>query len=186
MVLGNHWSDHRSSFLQEVTAALISRIVDTNPTVLEALYSNPRALLPHLKKEYLEAVATVLSSPTTPRQIIRLHVAFLSHRFVKVYPGTIDAVVEQCLWPFLLFTKAKQKTTLAVWDILEAEDCSDKVTDSQLLRGCLTIVRELEQNFIASNNEASDVGLQRLAAIDVALAGRMAGMFGPLLLALCF
>jgi U3 small nucleolar RNA-associated protein 10 len=186
MVLGDQWSNHRSSFLQEVTAALISRTVDTNPTVLEALYSNPRALLPHLKEEYLEAVATVLSSPTTPRQLIRLHVDFLSHHFVEAYPGTIDAVVGQCLWPFLLFTKAKQKTTLAVWDILESEDCSDKVTESQLLRGCLIIVRELEQNFVASHNEASDVGLQRLAAIDVALAGRIAGMFGSLLPALCF
>lgn len=90
--------------------------------------------------------------------------------------------MERCLWPFLLFTKAKQKTSTAVWDILGSEDCSDEVTDFQLLRGCLAIVHDLEQNFVAfQDEEGSSPELQKLAAIDVALAGRISGVFKPLL-----
>jgi len=145
--------------------------------VLEALYSKPTALLPHLEKGYLEAVATVLSSPATPRQLIRLHITFLSHHFVKTYPRTAKVVVERCLWPFLLFTKAKQKTSAAVWDILESEDCSDDLTEYQLLRGCLAVIRDLEQNFVATNDQGvSDPGTQKFAAIDVGLANRISGM----------
>jgi U3 small nucleolar RNA-associated protein 10 len=145
--------------------------------VLEALYSKPSALLPHLEKGYLEAIAAVLSSPAAPRQIIRLHVTFLSNYFVKTYPNSIKFVIERCIWPFLLFTKAKQKTSAAVWDILESEDCCDSITKFQLLRGCLAIIRDLEQNFVATQGEgSSDPGLQKLAAIDVALANRIAGM----------
>ena len=162
---------------QEIGAALISRTIDTSSTVLEVLYSKPSALLPHLEKGYLEAIAAVLSSPATPRQLIRLHVTFLSHHFVKTYPTTVKVVVERCLWPFLLFTKAKQKTSAAVWDILDSEDCSDDLTEFQLLRGCLVTIRDLEENFIATQDEGdSDSELQKLAAIDVALANRISGM----------
>jgi len=162
---------------QEIGAALTSRTIDTSSTVLEVLYSKPSALLPHLQKGYLEAIAAVLSSPATPRQLIRLHVTFLSHHFVKTYPTAVKAVVERCLWPFLLFTKAKQKTSAAVWDILDSEDCSDDLTEFQLLRGCSVIIRDLEENFVATQDEGdSDPGLQKLAAIDIALANRIAGM----------
>jgi U3 small nucleolar RNA-associated protein 10 len=141
------------------------------------LYSKPSALLPHLENGYLEAIAAVLSSPATPRQLIRLHVTFLSHHFAKTYPSAVKVVVERCLWPFLLFTKAKQKTTAAVWDILDSEDCSDDLAEVQLLRGCLVIVRDLEENFVATQDEGDfDSGLQKLAAIDIALAARIAGM----------
>ena len=89
-------------------------------------------------------------------------------------------MVERCLWPFLLFTKAKQKTSSAVWDILESEDCSSKVTDSQLLCGCLAIVREREQNFLSPQDGGdSNPGLQTLAAIDLALASKIAGVSKP-------
>jgi len=162
---------------QEIGAALISRTIDTSSTVLEVLYSKPSALLPHLEKGYLEAMVAVLSSPATPRQVIHLHVAFLSHHFVKTYPTTVKVVVERCLWPFLLCTKAKQKTSAAVWDILDSEDCSDDLTEFQLLRGCLVIIRDLEENFVATQDEGDpDPGLQKLAAIDAALANRIAGM----------
>lgn len=137
-------------------------------------------MLPHLEKGYLEAVATVLSSPTTPRQLIRIHVTFLCHHFVKTYPATIKIVVERCLWPFLLLTKARQKASAAVWDILDSEDCSDDLNEFQLLRGCLVLIRDLEENFVATQDEGDpDSGLQKLAAIDIALAGRIAGMFKP-------
>ena len=172
--------ENPSPLPQEIAAALISRTIDTSSTVLEALYSKPSALLPHLQKGYLEAIIVVLSSLTTPRQLIRLHLTFLSHHFINAYPSTVNIVVERCLWPFLLFTKAKQKTSSAVWDILESEDCSDEVTDFQLLRGCLATVRELEQNPVTSQDEgSSDPGLQKLAVIDVALANRIAGVLKP-------
>lgn len=93
-------------------------------------------------------------------------------------------VVKRCIWPFLLFTKAKQKTSSAAWDILESEDCSDEIADFPLLRGCLAIVRELEQKVVASQDEGdSDPGLQKLAAIDIALASRIAGAIKPSLIA---
>lgn len=161
---------------QEIGAALISRTIDTSSTVLQVLYSKPSILLPHLENGYLEAIAAVLSSPATPRQLIRLHVTFLSHHFVKTYPTTVKVVVERCLWPFLLFTKAKQKTSAAVWDILDSGDCGDDITGFQLLRGCLVVIRDLEENFVATQDQGdSDPGLQKLAAIDVALANRIAG-----------
>lgn len=145
--------------------------------MLETLYSKPSTLLPHLQKGHLEAIAAVLSSPGAPRQLIRLHVTFLCHHFVKTYPATIKVVVEQCLWPFLLLTKAKQKTSAAVWDILDSEDCSDDLTEFQLLRGCLVTIRDLEENFVATQDEAEpDPGLQKLAAINIALTSRIAGM----------
>jgi len=165
-----------------VGAALLSRTIDTSSTVLEALYSKPSSLLPHLENGYIEAISAVLSSPATPRQLIRLHVTFLSHHFAREYPTTIKIVVERCLWPFLLFTKAKQKTSAAVWDILESEDCSDGLTEFQLLRGCLVVIRDLEQNFVATEDErTSDPVLQKLAAIDIALANRIAGILKPLI-----
>lgn len=144
--------------------------------MLEALYSKPSALLPHLEKGYLEAISAVLSSPATPRQLVRLHATFLSHHFVKTYPTTVKVVVEQCLWPFLLFTKAKQKTSAAVWDILDSENCSDDLTKFQLLRGCLVTIRDLKENFVVTQDGDSDPGLQKLAIVDVALANRIAGM----------
>ena len=96
-------------------------------------------------------------------------------------------MVEQCLWPFLLFTKARQKTSAAVWDILESEDCNDSLTEFQLLRGCLVIIRDLEENFVATEDEgASDPVLQRLTAINIALANRIAGILKPLTLVTWF
>ena len=155
--------------------------------MLEALYSKPPSLLPHLENGYIEAISAVLSSPATPRQLTRLHVTFLSHYFSKKYPGTVRVIVERCLWPFLLFTKAKQKTSAAVWDILESEDCSDDLTEFQLLRGCLVTIRDLEQNFIATQDEGdSDPELQKLATIDVALANRIAGIFEPIWISYAF
>jgi U3 small nucleolar RNA-associated protein 10 len=137
-------------------------------------------VLPHLQKGYLDAIATVLSSPTTPRQLTRIHLTFLSHHFVKAYPSTVNVVVERCLWPFLLFTKAKQMTSSAVWDILGSEGCSDEITDFQLLRGCPALVCELERNFAASQGEGgSNPGLRKLAAIGAALASRISGVFEP-------
>lgn len=145
--------------------------------MLEALYSKPSALLPYLERGYLEAVSAVLSSPATPRQLIRLHITFLTHHFVMTYPTTVKVVVERCLWPFMLFTRTKQKTSTAVWDVLDSEDCSDRLTEFQLVRGCLVIIRDLEENFVATKDEGDpDPGLQQLAAIDIALANRIAGM----------
>ena len=90
--------------------------------------------------------------------------------------------MEQCLWPFLLFTKARQKTSAAVWDILESEDCSDGLTEFQLLRGCLVVIRDLEENFVATEDEgASDPVLQKFTAIDIALANRIAGILKALI-----
>ena len=176
MVSGEHLSRDHSASVQEVTAALISRTIDTSSAVLEALYSKPSVLLPHLQNGYLETVATVLTSPATPRQLIRPHVAFLLHHFIKAYPTTINTVVERCLWPFLLFTKARKKTSSAVWDIIESEDCSEEAAGFALLRGCLSVVRELERNYVAPHDEgAPDHGLQILVDIDIALANRIAG-----------
>ena len=149
--------------------------------MLEALYSKPPSLLPHLEKGYIEAIAAVLSSPATSRQLIRLHITFLSHHFSKEYPSAIGIVAVQCLWPFLLFTKARQKSSAAVWDILESEHCSDGLAEFQLLRGCLVVIRDLEENFVANEDEgASDPLLQKLAAVDIALANRIAGILNPL------
>ena len=77
----------------------------------------------------------------------------------------------------MLFTRTRQKTSTAVWDVLDSEDCSDHFTEFQLIRGCLVIIRDLEENFVASKDEGDpDPGLQQLAAIDIALANRIAGM----------
>lgn len=65
---------------------------------------------------------------------------------------------------------------MAIWEILGSEDCSDHLTDFQLLRGCLVIIRDLEENFVATKDEGDpDPGLQKLAAINIALANRIAG-----------
>ena len=102
---------------------LIARIQDDTPTVLEALYENPTAVTPVFtgdSKSFIASMSLALSSQAKPkRNIVKLHLHYLAAHFWPIVDFSSQAeIFHQILFPFLLFTKPRQKTAELVWDLV--------------------------------------------------------------------
>ncbi|KDQ54552.1 hypothetical protein JAAARDRAFT_135194 [Jaapia argillacea MUCL 33604] len=159
--------------VEAIHSALLARVFDTSIQVLETLYSVPSLLKPIFLEHastYLKSVASVLvpSTSTTPsRHIIRLHLTFILHHFSssstsqaeeETNAGGRREIFETILFPFLLFSKPRQKTASLVWDII-----GGGVKGFEIISGCLDVVgkgREGEEGGERSSKDLRKVNLE--------------------------
>ena len=160
--------------------------------VLEALYSDPVVLLPLLLSDPSTFVKTVseavASKPVqASRAILRMHLSFLAfHLLPAVSEDVVEEAFSHAIFPFLLFSKPKFRTTQAVWEIVEV--AQKNAPDAGLARcesiqGCSEILKEEERHFLeqAQTQKGNKPGPSAFGNIDVmrrvnlAVATRMAG-----------
>jgi len=161
----------------ETEAGLRARVVDTNTQVLAALYSNPSALLPILDESFLDQVIQLLcSAQASPsRQLVRAHLTFITHHFVSKFPSLAGKVFSDCLWPFLIYSKPRQKTAAAVWEVLESTDCCEEISKYEILGGCVDAVRwEEGKDQPLPEGGDGDANVMKMARVDIALASKIA------------
>lgn len=172
------------------------RIQDTSAPVLEALYANPAELLPIIFNDasaYIDTISHVLhSSPAPGRSIIKAHVTFVARH---LYPALVERsdgtkltgrLFYDVALPFLLYSKPRQKTASAIWEILEATEKVDDATFGlaryELLAGCVDAARwETSDDREGGNRSASS-----FIKVNLAVAGRIAGKSNYILSSISF
>jgi len=147
---------------------------DTEIQVLEALYKDPpiiTSVLVNKSTSYLNSLeASLCNAASKPsRSILRIHLAFLVTHFCPAADGpTRYDVFLRIFFPFLLFSKPRQRTAEAVWDIIAAPKEPNHPPSFDLLTGCAEIWRAEK----AKENAMDSDTMNRL---NVALASRVAG-----------
>ncbi|KAI6022898.1 hypothetical protein BKA83DRAFT_89928, partial [Pisolithus microcarpus] len=109
-----------SSDMRSIQSALLGRIYDPHHGVLQALYASPdlflsTVTLSTIPKKLLDAIISQLLPTPPARSILHAHVEFLAGPFVKAHPELLDAVQQDALFPFLLASKAKFRTSCGIW-----------------------------------------------------------------------
>ncbi|KAJ7146113.1 hypothetical protein C8R44DRAFT_600928 [Mycena epipterygia] len=152
---------------QSARAALLARVQDTSSIVLTALYAEPSSLVPIFladPKTYLDYLSVAIMGSKPKRQILRLHLVFLATHFCSaVTPASMEDVYHKILFPFLLFSKARQHTADLVWEIIEQH----KATHYELLSGCAEV-------WTAEKGKAEADGVEKMANINQALVSKVA------------
>ena len=161
--------------------ALRARILDTAPAVIEALYTQPDAVLPILLDDASAYLAALASAPLS-RALTRLHLTFLA---THVYPTLrsrdpmlAERVLFDVFWQYLVMSKPRQKTATVVWEVLEGAEGEDGLARYELLGGCVDAVRWEQGAGKAGEKGKEDEKkvIERMAKINLALAAKMAGM----------
>ncbi|KAK7688534.1 hypothetical protein QCA50_008072 [Cerrena zonata] len=156
--------------IASIRSALLTRVQDTSASVLEALYSDPVQLLPIILEDpsaYLDNLRRALHTSTSPgRNVIKAHITFLSqHLFTALIEQddgskSISRLIFDIILPFALFSKPRQKTASAVWEIIEGSE----ISKYELLLGCSDVLKWETQ---ATSGDA-------LAKVNLAIAARIA------------
>ncbi|KAH8833345.1 armadillo-type protein [Flagelloscypha sp. PMI_526] len=127
--------------------ALLTRIQDSSISVLNALYTPTFAslILETDPMAYCNALIPVFSSTSgMKRALVRTHLTFLlTHIYVHLSEELEDNVFWQCIFPFLLYTKPREKTCEAVWDAI-------RDVQIDVLKGCCAI-------FLSAKEKGSEV-----------------------------
>ena len=173
-----------------IHTALVARVQDSNVSVLEALYAKPAQLVSVLLADvntYVDTVAQVLHAPgPTPlgRAAVKAHLSFI---IGHMYPSLTQAnepehaaqILDRVLFPYLLFSKPRQKTAALVWELVEAgEQTQGSVGRSALLAGCVDAVRWEERKSSEGGKTADEDSYRNteiMATINLALAAKIAG-----------
>jgi U3 small nucleolar RNA-associated protein 10 len=154
---------------------LLARVQDTNQSVIEALYNEPKVILPMLTKHastYLTNLSTSLFMPGTKpkRALLRAHLNFLGmHLFPADFP-CLDDVFHQIMYPFLLFSKPRQHTAELAWETISSylqEVDVKKAAAYEWVGGCASIINSEQQN------EGVDA-VERMSSLNMAIADRIA------------
>ncbi|KAM6493306.1 hypothetical protein JOM56_011440 [Amanita muscaria] len=157
---------------ESIHSALIVRVQDTETEVLEALYEKPDVITPLLLKNanaYIDAlVLSFRSFGSKPkRNILKLHLSFLAKHFnTKADNHVIASVFHSIFFPFLLFSKARQRTAEMVWDIIEEGMPDAESSTYELLHGCAAIVHGAKGK--------SEDSIQTMSEINSNVASQMA------------
>jgi U3 small nucleolar RNA-associated protein 10 len=166
---------------------------DPSVAVLNALYSEPSALLPVLLSdtpEFIKAVSgAVTAKPSqTSRAILRAHISFLALHFLPVVSQDfVEDAFSRAIFPFLLFSKPKFRTAQAIWEIVEAAQKNapeSGLARCESLAGCVEIIREEERRFLSEAKARKDKSVPSafenvdvMRRINLAVASRMGGEF---------
>ncbi|KAG5637085.1 hypothetical protein H0H81_005818 [Sphagnurus paluster] len=155
--------------MKSVNSALVARIQDTNQAVLDALYSRPHILLPILAEDtesYISSLSTVLSAPGSKpkRSLLRTHLNFVATQFCPMHSVHVDAIFQQVIFPFLLFSKPRQHTAELVWEIISSQQPSSA---HEWLSGCAGIVASEREK------DASDT-TDRMGNMDILISAQIA------------
>ncbi|KAJ7756261.1 hypothetical protein B0H16DRAFT_696293 [Mycena metata] len=153
--------------LPSVHAALVARVQDTSAIVLGALYADPASLLPVFladSKTYLDFLSTAIMGSKPKRPLLRLHLVFLATHFCPAAPpASREDVFHKVLFPFLLFSKARQHTADLVWEIIEQH----AATWHELLDGCASL-------WAAEKGKEEADASERMAKLNQAIAAKIA------------
>lgn len=96
----------------ETQTALLARLQDPSISVLTALYSDPSIKLAFLDESYLDTITDLLNSATASpsRHLVLTHLTFVTQHFIPAHPGLATKAITECMWPFLVYNKLRQKT----------------------------------------------------------------------------
>ncbi|KAJ7452113.1 hypothetical protein B0H11DRAFT_1742292 [Mycena galericulata] len=159
--------DQDPAELQSTRAALVARVQDTSSIVLNALYSAPSAIASVFlddPKTYLEYLSVALMGSKPKRQLLRLHLVFLATHFCPAAtPALVEDVFHKVLFPFLLFSKARQHTADVVWEIIEQHPAMHY----DLLSGCANVWR-------SEKGKVEAEGTEKMAGMNQAIASKIA------------
>jgi U3 small nucleolar RNA-associated protein 10 len=177
--------------------ALLARLHDTDDQVVSAVYTQPHIILTIVEthqSEYLSVLENVFAKngATTSRHIIRFHLLFLAHHFSKVVsPVVRDNIFQKFFFPFLLFSRPRQKTAKAVWNILGSEEAQAEggIGRHELISGCVDIVnweeigaKRSKKSRPNSTSISSDFdGVEVMCKINMSIASKIAGAYTTLL-----
>lgn len=160
-----------------IQSALLGRVYDTHPGVLQALYGSHELFLsvviPSTSPQKLLEVIISQLQPTPPaRAVLHAHTAFLSGTLVKTYPECSSVVQQHALFPFLLASKAKFKTTRGVWAAIK----ENGGFQTGWLRGCEDI---WDRASLLMENEEEDreKSPDKICEANLGIAGKIAGQF---------
>ncbi|TDL26887.1 hypothetical protein BD410DRAFT_763071 [Rickenella mellea] len=128
--------------VDEVTSlqdAIRARVADTDPEVVDAVYSVPQVVLPLISTaEFVKTLGRRLADHEAPRTLLRIHLKFICSTFVPANPGLSTEVVLEVMMGYMLFTKPRHKTASIVWESL----LDSPLKDHELLGGTRAIVKE--------------------------------------------
>jgi U3 small nucleolar RNA-associated protein 10 len=141
-------------------------VADSNVTVIESLYSDPKAVLPVFSNLlFIEAASSALATPDVSRSVMRLHFAFTAGEVYRHSPDLAPDIFERIFLPYLLFTKPRQKTAANVWQLL-----SDSMfAQYELLQGCTDV---LVAHPIADGTTRS---IEEMTMVNLSVASCIAG-----------
>ncbi|KAJ7701560.1 hypothetical protein B0H17DRAFT_1195339 [Mycena rosella] len=153
--------------LQSVRAALMSRVQDTSSIVLGALYAEPSNMASVFlgdPKTYLDSLSIAIMGSKPKRQVLRAHLVFLATHFCpSATPALLEDVFHKVLFPFLLFSKARQHTADLVWEIIQQHPAMHY----ELLAGCADI-------WVAEKGSDTGDGSERMVRINQAISSKLA------------
>ncbi|KAG7447396.1 uncharacterized protein BT62DRAFT_967377 [Guyanagaster necrorhizus] len=157
---------------QEVSlsSALVARTQDSDHRVLEALYEQPEVILPALIKDsetYISQLSTLLLSTKPKRPILKAHLNFLIGHYQKVDMDTSEKTFHKVVFPLMLFSKPRQLTVEALWDILEQNVPKSGAGCFELLNGCIDL-------WTSTKVKESTDGVDKLATFNTQVAARIA------------
>lgn len=140
---------------------------------------------------YIQTTSQILHGQTTSpgRHIIKTHLSFIASHFYPNVASLPNAdqlstlVFEQVFFPFLLFSKPRQRTASLVWEIIKATEKSatgDAVLSRyELLSGCVEAVswEEAKHQSTGTGGEDSYHSTEGLAKSNITIAAKIAGTF---------
>lgn len=144
---------------------LKSRVYDNEQQILQALYDSPELLLPSVSNiSFVIEFSNFIVKQDLSRSLLRLHFKFICGAYCDANPSLVTPVLLHVVFPFLLFTKPRQKSAAAIWGILK----KSVLAEHKLLKGSFdTLQGELE--------EEKDV--DRLSTFNSRLADQIASLY---------
>lgn len=98
---------------------------------------------------YISSLSVAIGATAKPkRNVLRLHFSYLaSHFWATAEVSTQELLFHQVIFPFLLFSKPRQKTAELVWEII-GKDVSQSLGTSftDWLAGCAALAEGAPEN----------------------------------------
>jgi U3 small nucleolar RNA-associated protein 10 len=190
------WGDVEAEEVTSLRGALRSRIADTAPTVLAALYAEPNQLLTVLNEDAESYIADVAAAvhpldTSAPRALVRAHVDFLSFHFLPSLPkneaatnSLIRTAFEKVYFPYLLLSNPRHKTARVVWASMTDSRAEHGIGSFELVLGAADTytwgMKDAETTEASIKKGANgkesekDPQVKTMAKINVGVAARMA------------
>lgn len=182
--------------------------MDDESEVVEAVYAEPGIMTPIILANlhtYLAYLSTALcADPSSPspsskpvhkpksrRALIKMHLAFAAHHVCVAAndAGVTERVFRGVVFPFVMYSKARQNTAEGVWEIIDADadakaaaaagskgSKGGRISECDWLGGCVDVWRaEKEKEKEKESTEGRDDHVSKMAAMNLALAGKIAG-----------
>ncbi|KAF7420871.1 snoRNA-binding rRNA-processing protein utp10 [Pleurotus ostreatus] len=186
-----------------ICEALLRRIVDDESEVVAAVYAEPGIMTPIILANlhtYLAYLSTALCADPSPspsskpvhkpksrRALIKMHLAFAAHHVCVAADdaGVAERVFRGVVFPFVMYSKARQNTAEGVWEIVDADakaaagvgskgSKGGRISECDWLGGCVDVWRA-EKEKEKESTEGRDDHVSKMAAMNLALAGKIAG-----------